>query len=143
MGFNSHAKDDHFGKSPYAQIKTFALPGQNGTATIDHQNRTISVPIFDTIIDFNMAPSELTISNFASVSPGKSSVQDFKDPVEYTVTAENGTKSVYTVSAVRTGNTPQLDNSSFEDWYQESVFDLFLDRQLPLYRRVLARAMYL
>ncbi len=114
-------RDDKFGKSNYAIIKTFTLPGQNGSTKIDNENLTISIPIMDTIVDLNLIPTEITISNFATISPKVTSSQDFQSPVEYTATAEDGTIQVYTVSVEKTGNVPQIDNSSFEDWYIETV----------------------
>jgi hypothetical protein len=114
-------KEDQFGKSSFAIIKTFTLPGQNGSTNIDNENLTINIPVMDTIVDLNLVPIELTISNFASISPSATSSQNFQSPVEYTITAEDGTIQVYTVTVQKTGNVPQVDNSSFEDWYIETV----------------------
>jgi hypothetical protein len=114
-------KEDKFGQSSFAIIKTFSLPGQNGTTNIDNESLTITIPVMDTIIDLNLIPTEVTISNFATISPSTSSSQDFQSPVEYNVTAENGSIQVYTVIVEKTGNVPQVDNSSFEDWYIETV----------------------
>lgn len=114
-------RDDKFGKSSYAIIKTFTLLGQNGTTNIDNENLTITIPVMDTIVNLNLVPSEVTISNFASIRPSATSTQDFQSPVEYAVTAEDGTLNIYTVTVEKTGNVPQVDNSSFEDWYTESV----------------------
>ena len=114
-------EEDHFGKSDRAEIKSFVIPGQSGNAVIDNEALTIVVTVPDTTMDFNFAPSEIGISNFASVSPSVGEVQDFNVPVEYFVTAEDGSVSVYTVIVERGGSQPQLENSSFEDWYTESV----------------------
>ena len=75
----------------------------------------------ESTLDFNLTPSEITTSNLSSVSPVAGVSQDFSNPVEYSVTAENGSISVYSVKAIRTGSKPQLDNASFEDWYTETV----------------------
>jgi len=113
--------DDYFGKSNRAQIKTFVLQGQNGSATINHDELSIQVPVFDSIADFNLAATEITTSNFSTVFPAIGVTQNFTNPVEYTVTAEDGSKLIYTVSLTTTNVNPQLENSSYEDWYQESV----------------------
>lgn len=114
-------KEDRFGKSNYAFIKTFELEGQNGTTSIENQALTVTIPVIDTIVNLNMVPASITLSNFATISPSAEAQQDFSNPVEYTVTAEDGTMNVYTVFVEKTGNVPQLDNSSFEDWYIQTV----------------------
>lgn len=117
----SCVSDDHFGKSNRSEIKTFVVPGQSGSSVINNDSLTIVVTIPDTMTDFFLEPSEITTSNFSSVTPQAGEVQDFSSPVAYFVTAEDGSVSVYQVSVVRGGSQPQLDNSSFEDWYTETV----------------------
>lgn len=114
-------KEDHFGKSNRAQIKTFVVIGQSSNAVIKQDSLSILVTVPETTLDFTLTPSEITVSNFAEVSPKAGQTQDFNSPVEYTVTAEDGSKRVYVVTVVRGGSKPQLDNSSFEDWYTETV----------------------
>lgn len=114
-------KEDQFGKSNRSEIKTFAIPGQIGNSVINNDSLIVVVTVPETIMDFMLTPSEITVSNFASVSPSAGEVQDFSSPVEYFVTAEDGSISVYTVRVERGGSQPQLDNSSFEDWYSETV----------------------
>ena len=119
--FAGCVKEDHFGQSDRAQIKTFIIPGQSGNTIINNDSLTVVVPIPETTTDFILTPSEITVSNFASVSPKAGEAQDFNSPIEYTVTAEDGTVSVYEVRVQRSGSQPQLDNASFEDWYIETV----------------------
>ena len=114
-------REDQFGKSDRAEIKTCVIPGQNGTSVIDDEELTIVVTVPETTLDFMLTPSEITVSNFAVVSPEAGVTQDFSEPVDYFVTAEDGTVEVYTVYVERGGSQPQLENSSFEDWYTESV----------------------
>ena len=114
-------KEDQFGKSNRSEIKTFVIPGQSGVSVINHDSLTVVVTIPETVTDFMLVPSEVGLSNFATVTPEAGQVQDFSDPVKYFVTAEDGSVSVYQVSVVRGGSQPQLDNSSFEDWYSEKV----------------------
>ena len=121
LAISACIKDDHFGKSGLSQIKAFEIPGQVTTTTIDHEALTVTVPMPENLIDFNLVPSVITVSNFASVTPGVGVQQDFTDPVPYTVTAENGAVSVYMVSVERTGAQIQLPNSSFEDWFTASA----------------------
>ena len=113
--------EDHFGKSNRSEIKTFVIPGQSGSSVINNDSLTVVVTVPETVTDFMLAPNEISLSNFASVTQVVGQVQDFSAPVEYFVTAEDGSVSVYKVSVLRGGSQPQLDNSSFEDWYTESV----------------------
>lgn len=113
--------EDHFGKSNRSEIKTFVIPGQTGSSVINNDSLTVVVTIPDTMTDFMLEPSEISLSNFATVMPEVGQVQDFSSPVDYSVTAEDGSISIYEVSVLRGGSQPQLANASFEDWYTESV----------------------
>lgn len=117
----SCVSEDHFGKSSRSEIKTFVIPGQSGNSVINNDSLTVVVTIPETMTDFMLEPSEISISNFAIITPEAGQVQDFSAPVEYVVTAEDGSVSVYKVSVLRGGSQPQLDNSSFENWYTETV----------------------
>jgi len=113
--------EDYFGKSDRSEVKTFVIPGQSGVSNIDNEQLTIDVTMPEDVIDLTLTPSEITVSNFASVLPLPGEEQDFNNPVEYVVMAEDGSESVYTVRVERGGSQAQLDNSSFEDWYMEST----------------------
>ncbi len=113
--------EDYFGKSDRSEIKEFVIPGQSGVSNIDSDQLTIDVTVPENVIDLTLTPTVIALSNFASVSPMAGEEQDFNNPVEYVVTAEDGSESIYTVLVKRGGAQAQLDNSSFEDWYTESV----------------------
>ncbi len=119
--FSGCVREDQFGKSDRAAIKTFVIPEQSGNSVIDNDSLTVIVTVPETTMDFTLTPSEISVSNFAVVSPAAGETQDFNNPVDYFVTAEDGTVNVYTVRVERGGSQPQLDNSSFEDWYTETV----------------------
>ena len=114
-------KEDHFGKSNRAEIKTFVVSGQSGNSVINNDAQTVVVTVPENVIDFMLTPTEIAVSNFATVAPSPGEEQDFSSPVNYFVTAEDGTVNAYSVSVERGGSKPQLDNSSFEEWYTESV----------------------
>jgi hypothetical protein len=126
--FSSCIKEDHFGKSSHAEIKTFVIQGQVGNTTINQDSLTIVIPVPETTIDFSFKPTEITTSNFASVSPSVDQVQDFSSPVSYEVTAEDGSIQVYLVTVKRVGSQIQLENSSFEDWYIQTVLGNSFDQ---------------
>ena len=72
-------------------------------AVIDETDGTVDLTLpAGTSLSF--AP-EIRVSSFATVEPASGVVQDFSRPVEYTVTAENGAKKVYTVT-VSVSGTP-------------------------------------
>nr|WP_321450758.1 DUF5018 domain-containing protein [uncultured Carboxylicivirga sp.] len=69
---------------------------QVSTAVIDNNNKTIQFEVYDGDIT-EIAP-EFSLSNFAQISPESGTIQDFTNSVEYTVTAEDGTEQIWTVS---------------------------------------------
>jgi len=84
--------------SAKAEIMSFILPGQIGSEAIDSDARTISIDMAQGS-DLNLVPEYFIISLKASVSPDVTAAQDFSSPVEYTVTAEDGTtQKVWTVT---------------------------------------------
>jgi len=87
-------------------ITSFNLTQSNGI--IDEVNHTIAVNVpFGTNVAA-LAPS-ITISAKATVSPVSGSTQNFSAPVVYTVTAEDGTAQIYTVT-VNVGPDPVAAN---------------------------------
>jgi surface protein len=70
------------------QILTFELEDQTGPATIDADNKTITIEVpFGTVVS-SLTPTIALLNNNGSVSP--ESAQDFSSPVVYTVLAEDG-----------------------------------------------------
>lgn len=120
--------EDHFGKSNRGEIKSFLIPGQSGNSIINNDLLTVVVTMPESTTDFMLTPSQISLSNFATIQPGVGIAQDFSRPVDYRVTAEDGSEFVYSVSVQRGGAQPQVDNSSFEDWYVETVLGTALDQ---------------
>lgn len=72
------------------------LEGEIIIGEIDHETLTITTPMTNKDIS-NIVP-EIEISENASIYPGLDESQDFRFlPVEYTVTAEDGSTSIYKV----------------------------------------------
>jgi hypothetical protein len=110
-------KEDKFGLSEFKEIRAFEIPGQASVTTIQKDERKIQVP-FDEGTDVSaLTPSRIELSNFATVSPGLGEIQDFTQPVVYTVEAEDGSRAEWEVSAVVAEPQPQLPNSDFDLWY--------------------------
>jgi len=100
------------------QITAFTLAGVVGNLQdVDANNGTISITVpFGTDIS-NIAPDLLNISANATVTPTDATTRDFRAPIAYTVTAEDGTVKRYVVSVTV---TPQsivntLNNIVLED----------------------------
>lgn len=121
MGFvallGSCISEDYFGKSSYKKIISFTLPLQLGASSINYDSLIIRISVSDEADITSMAPASLTISNFASINPGRDQVMDFSNPVVYTVTAEDGSTADYTVFVKTDEPTIQIANSGFDNWY--------------------------
>lgn len=79
------------------EILTFTLPQQTGAASINSVAGTISIEVASGTSVTALIPT-ITISNNATISPNSGSTQNFTSPVNYTVTAEDGTTKLWTVS---------------------------------------------
>ncbi|MRX65950.1 Ig-like domain-containing protein [Maribacter luteus] len=80
-------------------ILTFSIPDQSATSLIDDQAHTVTVtvPMGTTL---TTAPTVLTVSEGATVTPAMATQQDFTSSVIYTVTAENGDGQEWTVTVI-------------------------------------------
>jgi hypothetical protein len=114
---NSCIQKDKFGLSPFNDIISFEIPGQAGSTSINLQERSIVVPMNEEADLSNLTPSQITISNLATIEPREGESQNFTTTITYTVTAENGEVSEWNVSAVPGVPNPQLENSNFDSWY--------------------------
>lgn len=114
---SSCIKENEFGLSSFKEIKVFELPGQAGLTQINKEERSILIPMDNGTELKGLSPIKVEISNFASISPSAQEPQDFSDKVQYTVTAEDGTTAVWTVTVVPASPNPQLPNSNFDLWY--------------------------
>ncbi|QCX00335.1 DUF5011 domain-containing protein [Aggregatimonas sangjinii] len=88
-------------------IVSFALPVQNNV-DIDDVDHTVTVNVPDGTLLSDIAPLTLAISPEATVSPLVSEIQDFESPVQYTVTAGDGTVQVWTVNVTVAANQPPV-----------------------------------
>ena len=77
-------------------ITSFSISGIG--AIINESNRTISLAISDT--DFTSLSTEITISSNSTINPASGVLQDFTNPITYTVTAEDGSSVDYVVTVI-------------------------------------------
>lgn len=113
-------KEDHFGKSNYKEIRYFSVPQQAGNTQILTDSLLIRITVSPTADLTKLFADSIGLSSYATVSPKTGEIQDFSKPVKYIVTAENGTKSEYSVIVTRESSNPQLENGSLDDWYTPS-----------------------
>ena len=73
------------------EVTAFKLPGQVGAEAINYAAGTINLNVATGANLMNVVPSTFTISNGATVSPLATAAQDFTSPVNYVVTAQDGT----------------------------------------------------
>jgi large repetitive protein len=92
------------------QITIFTIIGQVGGSVIDHTNNTIAVTMpYGT--DKTALEPTIDVSANATVNPASGVAHNFSSPVTYTVTAENGTQRIYTVTVTNQLNSENLITS--------------------------------
>ena len=82
-------------KSSEKEITSFLISSYSGTIDGDDHTIRVTVPYGTDVT--SLTPT-ITVSDKAAVSPLSGVAQNFTNPVVYTVTAENGTKQIYTVT---------------------------------------------
>ena len=97
-----------------------------GEPVIDEESKTITFRVADstTTEHLKQLVPTIEISEQATITPEDGVAQDFNEPVQYTVTAEDGTQAVYTVSVLGS-------YYDFENWVGESKN--YEDLQKPAY----------
>ncbi len=101
------------------ELKEFALEGQVGNAKINDNEIIVNLSGQAYLSDLSsLAATKIVVSDYATVSPKVGEKQDFTKPVEYIVTAEDGTINIYTVIVLSHDFDPkQIPNSSFDAWH--------------------------
>lgn len=71
-------------------IVSFSLNEQTGSAVIDAINHSVGIEVVDGTDVTSLMPA-ISVSTGATISPASGAAQDFTNPVNYKVTAEDGT----------------------------------------------------
>ncbi|MBZ0242898.1 MAG: DUF5018 domain-containing protein, partial [Bacteroidales bacterium] len=100
------------GLSSDAEILTFTLTDQTGNAVINSAAATVDIEVTNGTALTNLTPT-ISLSPNATISPASGIAQDFSSPVEYTVTAEDLTEKVWTVTV--TEAAPPAPNYGLRD----------------------------
>lgn len=124
---NSCISEYYFDKYDKAKILSFSVSNQVGTVNIDHEARMITALVDESSDITKLVVTGLEVSSFATVNPSMGESVDFSEPVSFTVTAENGDKHVYQVIVKLSQAEIQLNNSSFEEWYEVSGSKVYLE----------------
>lgn len=122
------------------EIESFYCGSLEGTIDNDAKTITLELPEGSTK---RFAP-QITISEFAVVEPASGVLQDFTEPVPYTVTAQNGDTRTYKV--IVTVSTQRRENPDKSDYqaklgtiinkYRESAEDDWEWMQLGIYENL-------
>lgn len=107
-----------FAASSGADIRAFAVndPFVYGTPVIDQTAGTITITVLPGVDLANLAPT-LLLSDGATCVPASGSVQNFNNPVNYTVTSgDNAVTRVYTVTPVSPPGLGIWNNPLGGDW---------------------------
>jgi pectate lyase len=94
-----------------AEITGFSVEGQIGTALINSGSATVAV-VMPTGSDVSTVVPLISLSPRAGISPERGNAVNLSSPFEYTVTAEDGTIKVWTVS-VQYQDSDEKDITSF------------------------------
>jgi len=98
----------------------------NFSGIIDQVTNTITIETSGLELNNSIVP-EIEISPNATISPSLNVAQDFTQPITYTVTAQNGSQTMYTVT---TNNTPYSNEKkilSFQFNIGGEVFEGVID----------------
>lgn len=122
------------------EIESFYCGSLEGTIDNDAKTITLELPEGSTK---RFAP-QITISEFAVVEPASGVLQDFTEPVPYTVTAQNSDTRTYNVIVtVSTQRRENPDKSAYQakldaiiDKYRESAEDDWEWMQLGIYENL-------
>jgi hypothetical protein len=83
--------------SNQAEILTFSFAAQSAPATINTESATVNISVVYGTNVTSLSPT-ITVSPFAGIVPASGVSQNFSAPVQYTVTAQDGTEKVWTVT---------------------------------------------
>lgn len=104
-------------RSDKCQIKAFALQPGDFTGVIDEAAKTIYLATGQDLTDLT---ADITLSPHATISPDPAQPLNYNTPVEFTVTADNGTdKATYTVIK----QVPQKIKSGYRAGSETKLFE--------------------
>ena len=110
--------EDFFGLSPYADVKSLEVSNQASQSIIDNQNKVVTVEMPPGISLDNITIRSISVSSFANPELKQGDTIDLNADVPFSITAEDGSTTQWTIRAEVAAANPQLTNSDFNLWYQ-------------------------
>ena len=102
-----------------AEILDFDVEGLINSS-INSNAATVTASV-STLADLTQLAPEIIVSDFASISPESGTTQDFTNPVDYTVTAEDGTTKEWTITiSQQVSNKADINSFTFTDQVGEA-----------------------
>jgi len=117
---NSCIREDHFGQSEYANIKSLLVSNQSGNAVINTEMAIVVVQIPAGVDLSKIKVEKIELSSFAKSDLKAGDLIDLNHEVHVNVASENGTARQWTITADVASATPQLDNYDLNLWYTTS-----------------------
>jgi hypothetical protein len=114
----SCVKEDHFGLSPFGNIKELVVSNQASNAKIDTDSLTVTVEIPGGVDLSTIKIQSINVSSFASADKQPGDLLNLATPQTIIVTAEDGSQHSWKVRSFVASLTPQLDNGDFNLWYK-------------------------
>lgn len=115
--FTNCVKENQFGKSDIKELFYFSLSQQVGSTEINKDSLTIKIKVSAQANISSLYLDSVQLSSYTTIEPAVKAVMDFTKPINYTLTAENGSKKVYVVYVTKEIETPQLENNLLDNWY--------------------------
>jgi hypothetical protein len=111
--------------SPEKDIIGFSVPGMVGSPNINPAAGTVSAVVSSSTSLTSLSPT-IAISSFASISPGVGIARNFTNPVNYTVTAQDNSTKLWTITITKqTGSVRSLtENAELVEVYPNPVNDV-------------------
>ncbi len=102
----------------------------NIAGKIDQENKIITVE-FDSATDITALKPNIEIATGAIIEPDPQIAQDFTNEITYTVTAENGDQSIYTiqVSTLVKGNEKRMLKFEIVNTFTEVTYNGIIDEE--------------
>ncbi len=111
-------EEDFFGLSGAGNIISLTVSNQASNAVINKSDKSVELEIPAGVDLSGITIQELQLSSFATSDKSIGDILDLSDPNTITVTAEDGSTSVWTIKAFIASATPQLDNGDLNLWYK-------------------------
>jgi hypothetical protein len=116
----SCVKEDHFGLSPFGNIKDFLVSNQASNAIIDTENLLVTIEIPGGVELSSLMIQTLELSSFATADKKVGDLIDLSNDGFIDVTAEDGSVYSWTIKTFVASATPQLSNGDLNAWYKTS-----------------------